>query len=225
VKRILVVSAHPDDEMLGCGGTLAKEIRRGSIVEILILGQGMMARNSSESDLEKLRKDSLKANEFLGVNRVEFHDFPDNAFDTVRFLDIVRVVERKIKEFSPDIVLTHHGDDLNVDHRLTFEAVLTACRPMPDFKHPDIYTFFIPSSTDWIDGSHFKSFSPNLYVDISDTIELKLRALEFYETEMREYPHSRSVESLRIFSKYWGNRVGVEYAEPFHLVRSVRDEL
>ncbi len=221
LKRILSIAAHPDDEMLGCGGTLALAASKGDKVRSVILGQGLLSRKHPETSLNTLQEDSRKANRILGVDSTGFYELPDNAFDTVSLLSIVQIVEQEISSYSPDIIFTHYGHDLNVDHRRTFEAVLTACRPQPGFKNPDIYSFFVSSSTDWIDGNLFLSYAPNVYVDISATIERKLEALSYYRSEMKEYPHSRSIEALRIFSKYWGNRIGREYAEPFILIRKI----
>jgi len=204
VRRIMSIAAHPDDEMLGCGGTLALFTEKGNLVKSVILGEGMLSRKDPQTTLSSLQNDARNANRALGIHNVVFYELPDNAFDTVSLLSIVQILEKEILLFKPDIVFTHYGNDLNIDHRRTFEAVMTACRPQPGFINPDIYSFFIPSSTDWIDGVAFPPFSPNFYVDISTTIERKLSALSKYETEMKEYPHSRSIEALRVFSKYWG---------------------
>jgi len=209
--------------MLGCGGILALSTDRGNLVKSVILGEGMLSRNNPPASLSSLQDDARKANLVLGVSEVTFYELPDNAFDTVSLLSITQIVEKEINSFSPDVVFTHYGNDLNIDHRRTFEAVMTACRPQPGFRNPDIYSFFISSSTDWIDGNIFHPFSPNYFIDITSTIDRKLEALSFYKTEMKEFPHSRSLEALRIFSKYWGNRIGREYAEPFILVRSIKD--
>lgn len=220
---MLVIAAHPDDELLGCAGTVAKLINEsGYVGRSVILSRGMLSRGREfEGHIEKLKEDSKKANEVIGINEIAFYDFPDNAFDSVPLLEIVKVVEKEIFEYKPNIVFTHYGNDLNIDHRRTFEAVLTACRPQPSFFNSDIYSFFVPSSTDWIDGDILRDFSPNVFVDIEDYIDLKIKALSYYETEMRDYPHSRSLEAVKIFSMYWGNRVGKKYVEPLRLVRKV----
>ena len=223
MKKIMVIAAHPDDEMLGCGGTLIKHSKNGDNIKTLILGQGMLSRGEDESILTRLRADLKKANDIIGVNDLKFFDFPDNAFDSVPLLNIIKVVEKEIDDYEPDIIYTHFSNDLNIDHRRTFEAVMTACRPQPAFKNPDIYSFFIQSSTDWISSTEATQFVPNVFVDVEDEIEQKIEALKTYQTEMKEYPHSRSLESIRVFSQYWGTRVGKLYAEPFVLVRSVRD--
>jgi len=223
MKKIMVIAAHPDDELLGCGGTLIKHSKNGDYIKTLILGQGMLSRGEDESILIKLRADAKKANGITGVNELKFFDFPDNAFDSVPLLKIIKVVENEMDNYQPDIIYTHFSNDLNIDHRRTFKAVMTAIRPQPGMKNPDIYSFYIQSSTDWISSTESVQFIPNVFVDIEPDIEQKLKALSEYETEMRDYPHSRSLESIRVFSQYWGTRVGKKYVEPFVLVRSVRD--
>ncbi len=219
-KKILIIAAHPDDEILGCGATAAKMISEGSQGRTIILGEGQRSRGTGEENLAVLRESASAANKKIGISEVRLHAFPDNAFDSVRLLDIVKLVEKEVCEFEPDILFTHYGDDLNIDHRITFQAVLTACRPQSESFLPDIYSFFIPSSTDWTDGYCFRSFTPNVFVDVRNHLDTKLEALSCYTTEMRNYPHSRSIDAVRIFSSYWGNRVGLSCAEPFVLVRS-----
>lgn len=222
MKKIMIIAAHPDDELLGCGGTVAKLIEEGYSAKTVILGRGMLARGKEhEKHLEKHMENSKNANKEIGIDEIEIYDFPDNSFDTIPLLEIIKVVEKEITHYQPDIIFTHHGNDLNIDHRKTFEAVMTACRPQPGVINPKIYTFFIPSSTDWIDGDSLNSFVPNTYIDIEKQIDKKIKALSYYDTEMKEYPHSRSLESLKIFSKYWGNRVGMNYVEPLKLIREI----
>lgn len=221
-NKIMVVAAHPDDEILGCGGIIAKMIAEGAEVRSVILGEGALSRDEDDlSSVESLKQDARSANEVLGVKDLVFYNFPDNAFDSVRLLDIVRAVEKEIAGFAPDVIFTHYANDLNIDHRKTYEAVMTSCRPQNGKEVPEIYSFFIPSSTDWADNTGGTGFVPNVYHDISDYIDVKLRALAYYKSEMRDYPHSRSIEALKIFSQYWGNRVGLSYAEPLLLIRKV----
>jgi LmbE family N-acetylglucosaminyl deacetylase len=224
MKKIMVIAAHPDDELLGCGGTLIKHSKNGDHIKTLILGQGMLSRGEDESILIKLRADAKRANDIVGVNELKFFDFPDNAFDSIPLLNIIKTVEKEIDEYEPDIIYTHFSNDLNVDHRRTFEAVMTATRPQPGMKNPEIYSFCIQSSTDWISSNESVQFIPSVFVDVEKEIEQKLLALEAYETEMKDYPHSRSLKSVEIFSQYWGTRVGKKYVEPFVLVRSVRED-
>ncbi len=225
-KKILVVAAHPDDEILGCGGTIAK-VSSDNKVQALILGEGMISRDleKKESLLLKLKENAIKAQKILGINESYFENFPDNSFDTVPLLEIVKKVEEFINKINPDIIFTHHHADLNVDHRITLQAVLTTCRPQPNFKHPDIYCFEVPSSTEWQILTAENIFKPNVFIDIANTIEKKLTALENYKTEIKEYPHSRSIEGVRIMAQDWGRKVGKKFVEAFELIRSVRDNL
>ncbi len=224
--RVLVVAAHPDDEVLGCGGTMAKLAREGYEVFTLILGEGVRSRYDQDVDdtnieesLENLKKQAFEANRILGVKEVFFSDFPDNRFDSVDLLDIVKVVERFKKEVTPQIIFTHSRTDLNIDHRITYKAVVTATRPMPGESVRTVYSFEVLSSTEW---KYPQEFSPNLYFDISDTIGLKLEAMEVYSSELREFPHPRSLEGIKVKASQRGMEVGLKYAEAFEVVRDVR---
>lgn len=225
-KNILIIAAHPDDEVLGCGGTIAK-LSVNNKISVLILGEGITSRNLENSAvaIKILRENAIKAQKILGIERSYFESFPDNSFDKVSILQIIKKTEEYIKKIIPDIILTHHHSDLNIDHRLTFQAVLTCCRPQPNFRHPDIYSFEIPSSTDWQILTGETVFKPNIFIDISSTIDQKLKALEHYESEMKVYPHSRSLEGIKIMAQDWGRKVGREFVEAFELIRSIRDHL
>lgn len=223
--NILVVSAHPDDEVLGCGGTIARLAREGHEVTILILGEGITSRDNirnkknRENEITDLKNYAEKANKILGVREVFFHDFPDNRFDTVPLLDIVKVIEKIKNNIKPEIIFTHYEKDLNIDHQITYRAVITATRPLKEGTVKEIYSFEIPSSTEW---SYPLSFSPNVFYDISETIDVKIEALEEYKTELREYPHPRSLEGVKLIAKNWGMKVGLEYSEAFKCVRMIK---
>ncbi|MBI4843581.1 MAG: PIG-L family deacetylase [Nitrospirae bacterium] len=227
MKNILVVAAHPDDEVLGCGGTMARLAAEGSDVYTLILGEGATARDGSrmrqkrEKDIAGLKKQSIKAGKILGVKKTFSFDFPDNRFDTAALLDIVKAVEKIKKEIYPDIVFTHHKGDLNVDHRLTFEAVLTAFRPVKGERARAIYSFEVPSSTEWSAPSHENYFMPNHFVDISKTLAKKIRALKEYKAELREFPHPRSVEAVELYARRWGVSAGLGPSEAFQVIRQI----
>ena len=221
-RKFMIFAAHPDDEILGCGATAARYVVEGYTGRCIILSQGMLSRGEDfRKKTEWLKKDSEEANKIIGINDISFYNFPDNSFDSVPLLEIIKTIEMEIFDFKPDVIFTHFGQDLNIDHRRTFEAVMTACRPVPGFLNPDIYSFYIPSSTDWVDGFCLKPFYPNFFVDVSEYIEIKLKALSCYTSEMREYPHSRSIQAMRIFSQYWGNRIGFEFVEPMILIRKI----
>jgi len=225
-EQILIIAAHPDDEILGCGGTIVKLSKKNKITA-LILGEGIMSRNSiiNKNAILKLRKDARKAQEIIGINNLYFEEFPDNSFDSIPFLKITKKTEDYIKKINPDIIFTHHHSDLNIDHRITFQAVLTSCRPQPDFKHPDIYCFEIPSSTDYQILTGENIFKPNVFIDITETIDIKLEALKCYKSEIRQFPHSRSIDGIKLMAQDWGRKVGKEYIEAFELIRSIRNTL
>ncbi len=225
-NKILIITAHPDDEVLGCGGTIAKYAKDNDIY-IAILGEGISSRyqkreEASKEELSSLKKQSQEVGRFLGVRENLFFDLPDNQFDTIPFLKIVKEVEQVIKEIKPAIVYTHHFGDLNIDHRITFQAVLTATRPINNCSVKEIYLFEVPSSTDWSFGKINNPFSPNIFENISDTINKKIEAMKIYKTEIREFPHPRSLEGLKILAKKSGMENGLNYAEAFELVRSVK---
>ena len=222
MKKILVVAAHPDDEILGCGGTMAKLANKGNEIFTLILGEGVTSRDdkrdpaNQKNNILKLQDQLHKANKTVKVKKVFTHSFPDNRFDTVALLDIVKVIEKVKKEIDPDIIFTHHDKDLNVDHQITYKAVITAARPLPGETVKEIYAFETLSSTEW---GYPTKFSPDTFFDISDTVELKIKALGYYVSELRDFPHPRSLEGIELSSKVWGMKVGVECAEAFECVR------
>jgi len=224
-KKVLVVAAHPDDEVLGCGGTMAKMAQAGAEVHILILGEGITsrqtirARTAAKKQLVKLKSQIKTAAKIVGAKQTYVYDFPDNRFDTVALLDIIKVIERVKAEVGPEVIYTHYQGDLNVDHRRVFAAVLTACRPLAGESVKEIYSFEVPSSTEW---SASEPFRPNVYVDIENTIEHKIAALKAYRGEMRDWPHPRSAEALRTYAKKRGCEVGLNMAEAFKLVRKIK---
>ena len=224
-RRLLVVCAHPDDEVLGCGGTVARLVKEDFEAFTLILGEGVTSRYADrnkkfvEKELSDLKRQALRANEILGVKEVFFESFPDNRFDSVDLLDIVKVVEKVKNEVKPEVILTHSRHDLNKDHRITYEAVLTATRPIAGETVRGIYSFEVLSSTEW---NYPYGFSPNLYFNIEDTLELKLEAMKAYSLELREFPHPRSIEGIKIKAKQRGMEAGLRYAEAFEVVRDVR---
>ncbi|OGH64403.1 MAG: hypothetical protein A2821_04815 [Candidatus Magasanikbacteria bacterium RIFCSPHIGHO2_01_FULL_41_23] len=221
MKTILVIAAHPDDELLGSAGTLIKHVAAGDKVFALILGEGLMARDNANPDnLHDLQAMARAAGAIVGCSGITFASFADNAFDTVKFLDIVKTIEHELATIKPNVVYTHHEYDLNVDHRLTCEAVLTACRPVADFCPETIYSFETLSSTEWQSKDH-KQFKPNVYVNIEDVLEKKVLALREYTSEMRSYPHSRSEEGLRILAQYRGLESNLRAAEALYLVRQI----
>ncbi len=219
MNTILVIAAHPDDEILGIGGTVRKHYDKGDDVYCLILGEGMNSRdNSNKQKVADLHKDTLKAAEIVGYKEVYFENIPDNKFDSVPLLEIIKKIEKYIDKIKPNLIYTHHEKDLNIDHTLTYKAVLTATRPFGDYPVKAIITFETPSSTEW---NFDESFKPNTFVDISKTIESKIKAMSFYETELKLYPYPRSLEALKVIAKRWGTVVGKEYVEALRLIRKI----
>ncbi len=218
-KIILVIAAHPDDELLGVGATLAAHVRDGDDVFCVILGEGMNSREGAQSEeLAALHANARTAGAIIGFKEMYFCNVPDNAFDTVSLLSITQRVEKYIAEIKPEVIYTHHGGDLNIDHRLTFQAVLTACRPCNEHAPQILYTFETVSSTEW-QSKDAQQFKPTSYKNIEATFEIKLRALRCYVSEMREFPHSRSEKGLEVLAQYRGMESGMLLAEAFCLVR------
>lgn len=196
-------------------------------VHVVILGEGITSRTrggfrSPHARLRALKQSCREAVAILGGASVTFGDLPDNRFDTVPLLDIVHRIESIIERLRPSIVFTHHGGDLNVDHRITFQAVLTATRPVPGHVVSDIYAFEVPSSTEWAFGRLAEAFRPTVFVDVTQTVESQIQAMKAYGGEICEFPHPRSPELLRARAVRYGATVGCLAAEAFELVRSVR---
>ena len=227
-KTILVVAAHPDDEVLGCGGSIAKWTASGNIVHILIMAEGATSRSSirdrevKSEELSLLEKSANSAGKILGVTSVKLLDFPDNRMDSLDRLDIIKAIEEEIKRLKPHTVVTHHCGDVNIDHRITHEAVVTACRPQPGHSVRLLLAFEIMSSTEWQPpGSNFV-FQPNWFEDVVKTFDFKIKALDCYQSEMREWPHSRSLNNIKNLAQYRGSMVGCEFAEGFMLLRIIQ---
>lgn len=225
MKSILVIAAHPDDEALGCGGTIAKLANQGAIIHAAFLADGVFSRagkaGAQQAALAARRAAAQKSCDILGVNSVSFGNFPDNRMDTVALLDIIVEVERIIGLHQPDTVFTHHVGDLNVDHRRIHEAVATACRPQRDHPVKTLLCFEVPSSTEWQLSSSAPAFAPNWFVDISDTLDCKLAALDAYAAELRAWPHPRSRQGVEHLAHWRGATVGADAAEAFILGRQL----
>ena len=228
-KKILVVVAHPDDELLGLGGTLNKLVRDyNSFVRVMILGEGLTSRSDERDkdkwnkELETHRSNIKDAQQTIGYQELSVHQIADNRFDSVDLLDIVKLVEKEKTDFIPDYIFTHHGGDVNIDHQRTFQAVITATRPMEQETTKGIIAFETPSGTEWRASTDPNHFIPNIFIELSEeNILAKIKAMECYKFEKRKYPHPRSPEALNIVSKKNGIQVGFHYAEAFMLVRLI----
>ncbi len=221
-KTILVVVAHPDDETFGMAGTIKKHILDGDFVFAIAMTDGVGAREDSHSEqVLKRQKAAELASEYLGFKWDKFFSFDDNSMDRYPLLDVVKCVEESKKRIKPNIVYTHSGADLNVDHRVLSKAVLTAFRPQPEERCAEIRLFEVPSSTDYGNETITGRFSPNLFVDITDTWAEKELALNAYKSEIRAYPHSRSIEGIKNLAKQRGNQVGLLMSEALQVIRKI----
>jgi len=223
MASVLVVAAHPDDEVLGCGGYIASRVRSGDEVSICFLSDGVTSRDSGDqAALITTRHEAAKAASYiLGVKTLTFGEFPDNQLDTVPLLTIVKAIESCIETFQPSIVLTHFGGDLNIDHQIANKAVVTACRPVSSQSVKQLLFFEIPSSTEWQVSSNRETFTPNWFEDISSTLSIKVEALAAYSVELREWPHPRSIKAIEHLAHWRGAVCGVDAAEAFVLGRLV----
>jgi LmbE family N-acetylglucosaminyl deacetylase len=221
-KTVLIVAAHTDDEALGCGGTIARHVAEGDVVYAVFMADGVSARAQADrDDLANRNAAAEHAREILGIRENVYLGLPDNRLDSLPLIEVIQRLEPIVRQLQPNIIYTHHHGDLNVDHRITHQAVLTACRPMPGSHVQAIYAFEVMSSTEWATPTA-ESFVPNHYVDISDQLNAKMAALRAYQVEMRDAPHSRSIEHLTHLAHHRGHTVGVVAAEAFVGVRTVR---
>lgn len=225
----MIVAAHPDDELLGLGASMHKLIKEeGVITHVVILGEGITSRSDMRNvddwkeELKKHHQNMYSAAKIIGYHSVKSYNFSDNRFDSHALLDIVKVVEHEKENFQPDIIFTHHGGDLNIDHQITFQAVMTATRPMQGECVKTIITFETPSATEWQASSDPRHFSPNLFIEVSeDDLQAKVDAMAAYQYEVREFPHPRSFGALRIMAQYRGYIVGKPLAEAFQIIRLI----
>ncbi len=222
-----MVAAHPDDEVLGCGGTIAKHSINGDEVHILIMAEGVTSRDAfrdaggRSGDLLNLRKSACRAKDILGASTLTFENFPDNRLDSVDRIEIIKKIEDSLFKHEPEIVYSHHAGDLNIDHRIVHDAVSVACRPLPGVPTRIVLFFEAPSSTEWQMRGSISSFSPNWFINIKQTMETKLKAMKCYQSELKPWPHPRSIMAARHLACWRGATVGVECAEAFVLGRNI----
>ena len=220
-KKVLICVAHPDDETIGCGGTMAKHLNNGDKVFCISMTDGVSSRNTyKKNDLKKRHLSKKKAEKILGFKWVKTHKiFPDNQLDTVKFLDIVKTIENIKRKINPSIIYTHYPEDLNIDHRIVAEATLTAFRPTKNNFHK-ILAFEIPSSTDY---RYYKknTFNPNYFNDITKFWKVKKNALLAYKQELKKSPNSRSLKGIEALAKYRGMQNGLKCAEAFMILKQI----
>jgi LmbE family N-acetylglucosaminyl deacetylase len=224
MAEILVIAAHPDDEVLGCGGAIARHARDGDSVRVVIMAEGVTSRTGPTAQAEvlvQLKVAATKANQILGATELIMEGLPDNRLDSMDRLAVIQRVEAHIERWQPSIVYTHHVGDVNVDHQLVHHAVVTACRPQPRCSVERLLFFEVASSTEWQPPGSGVPFQPNWFVDITETLDAKLAALDAYRVEMREWPHPRSLRAVEHMARWRGASVGVAAAEAFSLGRQI----
>lgn len=232
--KILIFVAHPDDEVLGMGGTILRHSQKGDYVKVVYFATGITSRRSLnyynnvayeqkndpkliQKQIKSLRNDAQRSCKILKVKEIKFYDFPDNEMDSVPLLKIVKTVEKEIHSTRPDKIYTHHYHDLNIDHRTVFNAVLTACRPIFSYVK-ELIMFEVPSSTEW---NYPSCFNPNYFVNIKSQLSSKIKAMKAYKNELRHFPHTRSIENLRVIAERWGSISGNYAAEAFEIARKI----
>ncbi len=227
-KKIMVVVAHPDDEILGVGGTINLLVKLGAKIKVVILGEGITSRSNKRdiaSDKRKLlkhKKNILDAKKQLGYNELSTYNLPDNRFDTIPLLDIIKIVENEKFLFKPEIVFTHHMGDLNIDHQKTFDAVLTSIRPIEEEIVKTLICFETLSSTEWNSAADPRKFSPNFFIGLTENeLTKKIAAMNSYIYEKRDFPHPRSETSIRNRAQMFGITIGKKYAEAFQIIRII----
>lgn len=206
-KKVMVIATHPDDEILGCGGVIAKHVSNKDIVKTVVVCEGMTLRyNDSDIDLDKCR---IKSAEVLGVHESCCLYKRDQRLDTIPMLELVQAIEKEVNEFEPNIIYCQNGKDINYDHKMVFEAAQVAVRPL-NKNIEEVYTFYTPSSTEW--GCPI-DFVPDTWVDISDYLEVKIKAFSCYATEIKEFPHPRSIDNLKYMAYFFGAQANMNAAE------------
>ena len=231
--NVLIIAAHPDDEILGMGGTIAKHTSQHDNVTIIYMATGITARREPaeyeiksipkkiqekwQQEIEKLQQDARKSAKLLKVKTVKFFDFPDNEMDGIHLLKVVKVIEKEIKIAKPDRIYTNHYSDLNVDHKVVYNATLTACRPS-NVLVKEILCFEVLSSTEW---SYPYNFNPNYFINIENHVTKKVNAMKLFKSEIREFPHPRSSENIRNVAARWGSVCGFKAAEAFEMIRKI----
>ncbi len=225
--NVLVVAAHPDDEVLGCGGTIARHVAANDAVSVLFLSEGVSSRSVPGEardwapEIDEREGFARRAAGILGFSIVDFLRHPNLRMRDAPMLDLVKQVDAAIRATSPHVVYTHHVGDMNTDHGMAVEAVVTACRPREGLTVRGIYSFEVPSSTEWNTPGLASPFLPTRYVDITDFLAIKIRAMACYDHEMRTMPHPRSTHGVAALANFRGVSVGVTAAEAFVVLREI----
>lgn len=223
--KILVVAAHPDDEVYGMGGTIAKLADEGNEVHVLIVTDGSTTQYAGRPDLEQIlenkRQETSAAAQILGVKKVHYGFLPDMKLDTLPHVEVNRVIEQAVREIQPDVVYTHFYGDVNLDHQMVYRSTLVAVRPVPSQCVKELYCYYVPSSTEWSPQLTHTAFMANVKVDISKYEEKKKQALLAYKTEIREYPHPRSAQYVQEMDRVCGLQWGMAGSEGFVLLRKI----
>ena len=220
-QTILVVAAHPDDEALGCGATISKYVNKGFRVRVIFMTNGVSSRrNTNKNKIKKRKLSAIKSCKILGASKPIFLNFPDNSMDKVSLLKIIKKIEVYISKIKPNIIFTHHYGDLNVDHQITSRAVITACRPINKKFLKKIFFFYIPSSTEWSYDKENK-FKPNWFEDVEKTYSKKIKSLNCYKMEIRNWPHPRSIKNINQLANVNASMSGLKKVEVFELFRAI----
>ena len=212
-KNVLVVAAHPDDELLGCGATVALHCKRGDVVRSIILCEGETMRAQNATEKKSATEEAAKV---LGVDSAVCIGLPDQHLDTLPIVDVISPIEKAVRDFRPNIIYVHSGSDINRDHQVVFEAALVALRPKNEFIE-EIYSFYTVGATEW---GYPRLFNPDTWVGFNeDIIQRKLDAFACYDSELCEYPHPRSLQAIKNLAMMYGNQCCMEFAEVFETVR------
>lgn len=221
-KRVLIIVAHSDDETIGMAGTIRKHVLSGHIVNVISMTNGVGSRDKiNKNNIFKRKKSANEASKILGFNWIKQFDFPDNQLDSIPLLEIIKVIESVKANFRPELIYTHSGVDLNIDHKIVLQATLTAFRPLSEESCKEIRTFEVPSATDYGHEALTGKFTPNLFVDIKEFEKDKVSALNAYSQEMSQNPNSRSIEGIINLARARGNQVGLHLAEAFEIIRKI----
>ncbi|MEK6935113.1 MAG: PIG-L deacetylase family protein [Nanoarchaeota archaeon] len=226
-KKILVIGAHPDDETLGAGATIAKHAEQGDEVHVVIVGDGVSARYDEYTEevakkVQAIKDHAMDAAKILGIKSFEVIGKRGLIFDQTPLIDFVKLIMKYIEKIKPDIIYTHGSAELNIDHSILHRATVTACRPVWEHRPTEILCYEVPSSTEWVAPHPANAFIPSVYVNVEKTLYKKIEAMKAYKDELREFPFPRSVEYLEVLAKKRGAEVGIKAAEAFMPVRIVR---